>query len=63
MSEQIGDDGKVTWLFSNGKKEVLFKKGVWKEIFPDGYHIVFFKNEDIKQTYPDGTIVYFFAET
>ena len=55
--------GKVERWFANGKKEIVFKKGVRKEKWPDGYAIVYFKNGDIKQTMPDAKVVYYFADT
>ena len=60
--ESVGNKNKITRLFHNGKKELLFQNGVKKQIFPDGYTIVFFNNKDIKQTYPDGKSVYYFSE-
>lgn len=62
IQENISNDGKVVRWFANKKKEIIFRKGVRKEIFPDGYTVVYFKNRDIKQTYPDGKVVYYFDE-
>ncbi|CAI2386820.1 unnamed protein product [Moneuplotes crassus] len=62
VQENTSADGKIVRWYANNKKEVIFKKGVRKEIFPDGYTIVYFKNKDVKQTYPDGTVVYYFDE-
>lgn len=62
VQENISNDGKIVRWYANSKKEVIFRKGVRKEIFPDGYTIVYFKNKDIKQTYPDGKVVYYFDE-
>jgi centromere protein J len=62
VQENVSADGKIVRWYAHHKKEVIFKKGVRKEIFPDGYTIVKFKNNDIKQTYPDGKIVYYFEE-
>ena len=62
IQENISSDGKIVRWYANQKKEIIFRKGVRKEIFPDGYTIVYFKNQDIKQTYPDGKIVYYFWE-
>ena len=62
IQENVSSDGKIVRWFANQKKEIIFRKGVRKEIFPDGYTIVYFKNQDIKQTYPDGKIVYYFCE-
>lgn len=62
VQENISNDGKIVRWYANQKKEIIFRKGVKKEIFPDGYTIVYFKNQDIKQTYPDGKIVYYFYE-
>lgn len=62
VQENISNDGKIVRWYANQKKEIIFRKGVRKEIFPDGYTIVYFKNQDIKQTYPDGKIVYYFYE-
>ena len=63
QQESVNQDGKVVRFYVSGKKEILFKKGVRKEIFPDGYQIVYFKNQDIKQTMPDGKVIYYFSET
>ena len=56
------NEGKTINLYSNNKREVIFKSGVRKEIFPDGYHIVYFTNGDLKQIFPDGKSVYYFNE-
>ena len=56
-------DDKVINLYSNDKKEIIFKNGVRKEIYKDGYQIIYFVNGDIKQIYPDGKIYYYFKET
>ena len=56
----VQSEGKKINLFSNNKREVIFKSGVRKEIFTDGYQIVYFKNGDLKQTFPNGKNVYYF---
>lgn len=48
---------------SEAVKEVLFKRGGKKLIYPDGRTTVYFKNNDVKDVYPDGKVVYRFAQT
>ena len=47
-SENVGADGKIQRMYSNGKKEVIFANKVRRETYPDGYQIVYFVNGDIK---------------
>lgn len=48
---------------SEGVREVVFKRGGKKLIYPDGRSTVYFKNNDIKDVYPDGKVVYRFSQT
>lgn len=63
INTQKNNEGKIINYYDNGKKEIIFKSGVKKEVFNDGYLIIQFNNGDIKQVYPCGKTVYFFNET
>ena len=58
----LTSDGKIINLYTNNKREIIFKSGIKKEIFEDGHQIVYFINGDLKQNFPDGKTVYFFNE-
>ena len=49
VKQDIGKEGKITRIFENDKKEIIFPSGVRKETYPDGYNVVYFVNKDIKQ--------------
>jgi len=53
----------VATVESEGVREVLFKRGGKKLVYPDGRATVYFKNSDVKDVYPDGKVVYRFAQT
>ena len=60
--EQI--NGQVINLYTNNKKEIIFKSGVKKEIYDDGYKLVLFPNGDKKQYFKkEGKIIYYFNES
>ena len=59
----IESDGKKINLYTNNKKEILFKSGVKKEIYEDGYQLVHFPNGDMKQTYPNKKQIYYFSDS
>ena len=40
---------KLTNIYKDGGKELIFETGVRKEYFQNGYSIIFFNNGDIKQ--------------
>lgn len=48
LEEFARDDGKISRLFSDGRREVTFPNGVRREQWPDGYSLVLFTNGDIK---------------
>jgi len=56
-------DNKEINLYTNDKKEIIFKSGVRKEIYKDGHQIIYFVNGDLKQIYPDGKTYYFFNDS
>ena len=62
LKKEISDDNKTIKIYSNDIKEITFKSGVKKQIFPDNYSIIYFNNNDIKQTFPDGHSVYFYSK-
>jgi hypothetical protein len=47
ISQEIDDKGKVHRIYASGRKEIVYKNGTRKEIFPDGYRITWFLNNDI----------------
>ncbi len=61
-SSKNGMDKKITNIYNDKSKEILFENGVKKEIFEDGYTIIYFKNGDIKQKLEDGTTLYYFND-
>ena len=63
LIKALKTDDKTINLYSDDKKEIIFKSGVRKEIFKDGYQIIHFVNGDIKQIYPEGKSCYFFKES
>jgi hypothetical protein len=63
LIKELKTDDKTINLYSDDKKEIIFKSGVRKEIFKDGYQIIHFVNGDIKQIYPEGKSCYFFKES
>ena len=62
LLNEIESDGKKINIYSNNRKEIIFKSGVRKDIFEDGYQLVYFPNGDKKQIFPDGKIVYYFND-
>lgn len=63
LNSQTNIDGKIVNYYDNGKKEIIFKSGVKKEVYDDGYLIVYFNNGDIKQEFQGIKTVYYFKET
>ena len=63
LIKSLKTDDKIINLYTNDKKEIIFKSGVKKEIYKDGHQIIFFANGDLKQIYPDGKSSYFFQES
>jgi len=63
LIKALKTDDKTINLYSDDKKEIIFKSGVRKEIFKDGYQIIHFVNGDVKQIYPEGKSCYFFKES
>ena len=63
LIKSLKTDDKIINLYTNDKKEIIFKSGVRKEIYQDGHQIIYFANGDLKQIYPDGKSCYFFQET
>ena len=61
----INSDGKIINIYEDSKKEILFKSGVKKEIFPDGYQLINFPNGDKKQKFigEEEKIMYFYNDT
>ena len=57
------ENNKTIKIYSNGVKEILYKSGIKKQIFPDNYNIIYYTNNDIKQTFPDKHSVYYSSET
>ena len=55
IEKETAENGEV--------REVVFKRGGKKVIYPDGRTTVYFKNEDVKDVYPDGKVVYHFSQT
>ena len=62
LKKEISDDTKTIKIYSNDIREITFKSGVKKQVFPDNYSIIYFNNNDIKQTFPDGHSVYFYSK-
>ena len=56
-------DDKEVCLYTQNKKEIIFKSGLKKEIFNDGFQLIYFCNGDIKQCYKDGKSIYLYKET
>ena len=58
-------DGKIINIYSSNKKQIIFKSGVIKEIYPDGYQLVYFPNGDMKQKFvgEEEKIIYYYSET
>ena len=50
--------GKRINIYSNNKKEIIFKNGIKKEIYENGNQIIHFTNGDIKQIFPNEKIIY-----
>ena len=63
LVKTLQTDDKIINLYTNEKKEIIFKSGVRKEIYQDGHQIIYFVNGDLKQIYPDGKSYYFFKES
>ena len=63
LIKSLKTDDKIINLYTNDKKEIIFKSGVKKEIYQDGHQIIYFSNGDIKQIYPDGKSYYYFKES
>ena len=63
LLKSIETDGKKINIYSNNKKEIIFKSGVRKEMFEDGFQLVFFQNGDKKQIFPDGKTIYFYNDS
>ena len=57
------ENNKTIKIYSNGVKEILYKSGIKKQIFPDNYNIIYYTNNDIKQIFPDKHSVYYSSET
>ena len=60
--EKFQPDGKIIKYFDTGKKEILFKNGTRKQIFPDGYILINYKNGDIKQIIPNYKETYLYKK-
>ena len=63
LIKSLKADDKEINLYTNDKKEIIFKSGVRKEIYQDGYQVIYFVNGDLKQIYPDGKTYYFFNDS
>jgi hypothetical protein len=63
LIKSLKTDDKIINLYTNDKKEIIFKSGVKKEIYEDGHQIIYFVNGDLKQIYPNGISCYFFQES
>ena len=63
LVKSLKTDDKIINLYTNDKKEIIFKSGVKKEIYQDGHQIIYFINGDLKQIYPDGKSCYYFQES
>ena len=63
LIKSLKTDDKIINLYTNDKKEIIFKSGVKKEIYHDGHQIIYFVNGDLKQIYPDGKSCYYFKES
>ena len=63
LIKSLKTDDKEINLYTNGKKEIIFKSGVRKELYQDGHQIIYFVNGDRKQIYPDGKTYYFFNDS
>ena len=59
------NNGQIINIYTNDKKEIIFKSGVKKEIYDnDGYKLVLFPNGDKKQYFKkEGKIIYYFNES
>ena len=59
------NNGQLINIYTNNKKEIIFKSGVKKEIYDnDGYKLVLFPNGDKKQYFKkEGKIIYYFNES
>lgn len=53
------EDGKVTRVYADQRREVIFPNGVRRETWGDGYSVVYFTNGDIKQSFPTRTLYHF----
>ena len=49
ISLEVFDQNNNLIFYEDGKKEIIFKNGVVRHIFPNGYTVVEFINQDIKQ--------------
>ncbi|TNV73675.1 hypothetical protein FGO68_gene11096 [Halteria grandinella] len=56
------EDGKVTRVYADQRREVIFPNGVRRETWGDGYSVVYFTNGDIKQSFPTRTLYHFSAQ-
>ena len=63
LLKTLNADDKIINLYTNEKKEIIFKSGVKKEIYEDGHQIIYFVNGDLKQIFPTGKSCYYFSET
>ena len=65
LETQEEENGQIIKIYSNNKKEVIFKSGVKKEIFDNGnYKLVYFPNGDKKQCFKNiGKMVYYFNDS
>lgn len=66
LEEASRDDGKISRLYADGRREVVFPNGVKRQVWPDGYSLVYFTNGDLKQTFPHPQgkqrVLYYFSE-
>lgn len=53
------EDGKVTRLYSDQRREVVFPNKVRRDTWPDGYSVVYFTNGDVKQSFSTRTVYHF----
>lgn len=65
ITNTIDNDGKIINIYSDNKKEIIFKSGVRKEIYTDGYQLIHFPNGDMKQKFvgKGEKIVYYYKDT
>ena len=63
LLKTIKENDKITNIYSNDKKEIIFNNGIRKEIYKKEHQIIYYLDGDIKQIFPDGKISYFHKDS